>query len=320
MLGGLTGLITYVASRLAVRRHATARQWTGKTRGGKFGNGCIKVVLKYCGLKWGYRCLSFLVPYFFVFAPKATRSSLEYWKVRDPKLSLPQRVWLVMRHYQSFGTVLMDRLYQSFHKESIFQSNPHGFEHILQAAANETGSILVGAHVGGFDLALRYMEKDGMDRPFHSLQYGSEGQTFAKVMQKESMKNIHTLFTNFDNQPIFLLHELLRDGKIVGLMADRPVSSHYELVKFMGHLALIDIAPFRIAATHEVPLIFSLGFKGKGKKYDFFAAEPVLIPKDGDRDQRFLEAAQSFAEYLEIHLRNYPDQWFNFYPSFSTAP
>ncbi|MCX6112014.1 MAG: DUF2062 domain-containing protein, partial [Proteobacteria bacterium] len=63
-LGILVGFVTYAISK----RLSHKSTWTGKSRGGIFGNWFLNQVLKIFGLRAGYFCLFFIVPYFYFFA------------------------------------------------------------------------------------------------------------------------------------------------------------------------------------------------------------------------------------------------------------
>ncbi|MCC6137777.1 MAG: DUF2062 domain-containing protein [Bdellovibrionaceae bacterium] len=68
-LGAIVGGSTYLLKKHFFLKKTPA--WTGKTRGGVIGNGFLKLVLKHLGLRPGYFCLYFIIPYFYIFAPRA---------------------------------------------------------------------------------------------------------------------------------------------------------------------------------------------------------------------------------------------------------
>ena len=90
----------------------------------------------------------------------------------------------------------------------------------------------------------------------------------------------------------------------------------------MGKLAPLDCTPFKVAAACQAQLLFTFGFKSKPGYYDFYAepARTYCYSPDKDRRLSALEWTQEFAEALERRLVDYPDQWFNFFPFWSSQP
>jgi predicted LPLAT superfamily acyltransferase/glycosyltransferase involved in cell wall biosynthesis len=300
---------------------STKNNWTGKTRGGKLGNGFLIYVLRFCGRHVGYAFLFFVAPYFYLFAPRARRGLNEYWRVLEPKKGWWVRQFSIIRQMYRFGQVLMDRGFQSFHPLSQFQTRPHGMEQILEPLQKKQPLILASAHVGGWDLASAFLNQDGLRSQFHMVHYQSKDLTFEKVAGRgEALSHVQSLLTT--EEPVLKIREMLDRGEPVGFMADRATNTHVELVPFMGKIAPMDVRPYRIAAACGARVLFTFGFKGRGNEYDLYAFPSFLIEPRADRSRalQLRDCAASYAEKLEELVRKYPEQWFNFYPLFSSVP
>jgi predicted LPLAT superfamily acyltransferase/glycosyltransferase involved in cell wall biosynthesis len=319
-LGLMVGGIFYAVSTLL--KNQSTLNWTGKSRGGRLGNWLIRQIAQKLGLRAAYFCLYFIVPYFYLFAPRARRSAHEYWRLQRPNAGPVQRRVLIMKQFYRFGQVLIDRIYQSHRTTQIFRSNAKGIEHISNSVQARQGILIIGAHVGGWDIAARYLEWHGVDSHFYPVQLEASGVTFEKNLNKDENAAVQKVLTNRSQNPILEIHAKLREGKPVGLMADRPVSKHFELVPFFGKLAAFDSTGFRIAATVGIPVIWSFGFKSDGLVYDFYASNPKrLVYEEGSDHQDQIRAwIKEFADFLEIHRRKYPLQWFNFFEFWSSPP
>ncbi|HTM43920.1 MAG TPA: DUF2062 domain-containing protein, partial [Polyangiaceae bacterium] len=115
VLGTALGLV-FGCSAFALTwrlQRGRAVNWTGRTRGGVWGNAILAWVLRTLGLRAGYACLAFLIPYYYVFAPRARRALHEYWATVRPEATGLRRVALILRHLRRFGQVLMDRVFAS---------------------------------------------------------------------------------------------------------------------------------------------------------------------------------------------------------------
>jgi predicted LPLAT superfamily acyltransferase/glycosyltransferase involved in cell wall biosynthesis len=319
-LGISSGILAYVVSR-GMRRQKKP-SWSGATRGGKFGNGFLKFILKHMNIHVGYLFLYFIIPYFYLFAPQARRSLNEYWRMVNPSLTWPGRQRRILQHLFRFGQVLMDRLAQSFSAEAEFKTNPHGIEIILEALGDGKALILLCAHVGGWDLAAPLLKKDGYGNELHTIEYQTNQLNFNDFKEKGSADHVKALASNTSEQPIFSIHDLLSRGKPIGIMGDRPLSDRFELVLFFGKLAPFDTTAFRVAAASRAPLLMTFGFKGKSQTYDFYAlpARDYRYTTDQNRALQCQAWVQDYAFELEKMMRIYPEQWFNFFPLWSTVP
>lgn len=84
-------------------------KWQGKTRGGNFGYWFFIFLLRNLGLKFAYLFLRFVVVYFALFAPKASRSQYQYLKKAHHFSSF--KAWIsVIKNFYLFGQVILDKV------------------------------------------------------------------------------------------------------------------------------------------------------------------------------------------------------------------
>lgn len=328
VVGSAIGIVVGGAAFFIARRYRNFKKkngaWSGKTRGGMLGHNLLLGIMKLLGLRVASTILLFVVPYFYLFAPKGRRASREYWTCQMPERNFLVREFAIFRHFYRFATLLLDRLYQSYHEKPVFQTTSNGFENILGPLKRGEGLILLGAHVGAWDMAGAYVKRHGFTGEFYLLQYEAPGLTFNKVKDKQGFKagNAIPLYVNQLPQPMIALHALLNQGKPVAMMGDRPLGNYFELVPFMGKLAPFDTTAFRMAATSRKPLLFTFGFKGAFWRYDFFASplRNYEYTAGGDKQIDCLRWAGEYAHFLEGLLKRYPEQWNNFFPFWSSIP
>lgn len=317
-LGTIAFLISYSIFKVKDEIRPTNQAWSGKRRGGRFGNWFLLQVLKYLGFRAAYFCLFFIVPYFFVFAPRGTYSAMQYWRVMDPKASLLKRIWLTLKQYYQFGVVLLDRLGFELLSSAELVSNSKGFEHILDRINKKEGVIMLGAHTGSWEVASKRIYSDWHVDSFHTVQFSAEKK---KALEK-TPEPVKTIYKNLQSHASLDIQALLKSGMPVGMMADRPTTARYELVPFFGSLLPIDISPFRVSLALDVPIVFTFGFRNSFKAYDFYAlpAKSFSEYKGNSKEEQIYEWAKDFAKTLEDFVRRYPYQWFNFFPVFSHPP
>ncbi len=112
-------------------------------------------------------------------------------------------------------------------------------------------------------------------------------------------------------------------GERMKIMADRGSGDHLELLPLLGRLVPIDLNAFYLAATARIPVVMAAGCKGSTNgQYRFFTGRPRVYEFTGTapHELQSYEWAQDFLRDIEALLREFPDQWFNFYPYWSTLP
>jgi predicted LPLAT superfamily acyltransferase len=93
-------------------------------------------------------------------------------------------------------------------------------------------------------------------------------------------------------------------------------------VPFLGEPAAFPVGPFLIAALAGAPLMQVFGVREPDGHYRFigFPPEYLTLPAHAERDAYLEACARRYAERLEKLVREYPLQWYNFYPFWNAPP
>ena len=316
----LCGMIWHALSILEAKARAP---WTAKMRGGRFGAFFMQQVSRRLGLAATYICLLFIAPYFYFVAPKGKKASLEYLRYVFPEDGPIKRRLKVVKHFYAFGKILLDRLFQSQAKESMFKLDIHGRQHVAYAFESGKGALLLSAHVGGWDISTRSMLLEYMKEKLAVAEFKVDNAMNADETTRKGDELIQNKIKVNDGQvPILHYRNMLDAGQIVAIMADRPLTDKLALVKFLGKFVPFDVTPFRIAASCNAPVIFCFAFKTGFKSYEFVVDAPRFyqFTPGADKDALARSWVQDFASRLEKEVKKHPYQWLNFFPIFSTAP
>ncbi|RYZ76857.1 MAG: DUF2062 domain-containing protein [Proteobacteria bacterium] len=332
VLGGVlalvSGLTFYVGAKLR-NQPKKAANWNGRSRGGVVGNAILHFILKNLGTGAGYFVLRFIVPYFYLFAPRGRKALNEYYSIIRPEMGWLPRQLTIVAHFYRFGQILMDQTVQRHSKIPQYSTVPHGIEHIMDCLRSGQGLILLSAHVGSWSLAADLLPTKGAIQQLtvveykpNEMQMRSPADSVRTAGEKPEGLSHDRLAPNLAEQPIFNIQQLLTSGKPVGLMGDRPLGSRFELVLFYGKLAPVDVTAFRIAAALKKPLVMTYGFKKDARVYNFYAGPAKIYAYEVgvDRELQLKTWAQDYAHDLEKILKLYPEQWFNFFPFWSSVP
>ena len=104
----------------------------------------------------------------------------------------------------------------------------------------------------------------------------------------------------------------LSDGEILSIPGDRIFGSPRSVeCDFFGGKAKFPLGPFAIAVQRDTPLLAVFVMKETSSRYKI---QINCINSQGkDNRERTANAAQHFALLLEAVVRQYPEQWFNYY-------
>ena len=250
--------------------------------------------------------------YFLLFAPAAKAASRAYLR---RALDRAPTFADVFRHFYSFASTIHDRIFLLNGRFDLFQVEVHGEDIIQDVLAAGRGAILMGAHLGSFEVV-------------RALGRRQPGLRVAMVMYEENARKLNAALAAInpaavrDIIPLGQIDSMLRvqacldDGMVLGVLGDRTLGGEPTLrVPFLGADAEFPLGPMRLAAMLKRPVLFMSGLYLGGNRYairferlaDFSALE-----RSG-RDAAIQGAVAAYAACLERHCRAAPCNWFNFF-------
>jgi predicted LPLAT superfamily acyltransferase len=249
--------------------------------------------------------------FYFVARPRERAASKKYL---GRVLGREPGVGDVLRHLHCFAAVLLDRVYLMSGHHAGIDVRIHGEEALSQAADEGAGCLLLGAHLGSFEV-LRFL--------------GEQRLRVHLAMYEENARQTNAALGAFgaDALPVIALgrvdsmlniEEALSQGGAVGLLADRTFESTGTLaVPFLGDDALFPTGPMRLAVALGRPVYFMAGLYRDGR-YDVYFERLADGDRNGAPRARFVEdAVRRYAARLEHHCRLAPYNWFNFHDFWS---
>ena len=179
--------------------------WKGKTRGGTFGYLFFIYLIKYLGITAAYLFLSLVVLYFIPFAPKATKSTwfyarhiLKYNRIRSLKM--------LLLNYYRLGQILIDKVAIGNGKVNQYQFKFERYPEFLQLLNSEQGVIMIGAHVGNWEIGVPFFDDYGkkINIVIHSLSPVEARSALSMILTKNRRKNWMVILKGFQHKTIKL--------------------------------------------------------------------------------------------------------------------
>ena len=265
--------------------------------------------------------LYLIAGYFLLFSPAARRAAADWLRrVRGEEGWQPG--WRdLFRQFLSFASVVHDRVFLVNNQYGMFDIHLHGHELTIDLREQGRGLMLMGAHMGSFEV-------------LRSLGRQQPGLRVVMTMYKKNAQKINQLLSAINPaaeldvvelgqvDSMLQLHALLDANTIVGMMGDRALGDEaIRAIPFFGQPAAFPLGPFRMAAVLRRPVIFMVGLYGGGRRYDIHfekLADFSDVPT-GERQAQMEAAMDRYALLLEKYGRMAPHNWFNFYDFWQTV-
>ena len=248
--------------------------------------------------------------YYRAFSPRARSASRQYL---EKVLGRKPRLADVFRHYYTFATVALDRVFLLKGRFQRFDVRIEG-EHLLREALDAgRGCLLIGAHLGSFE-ALRTLGRENAVR-VKLVMYEDNARKVIAVSKAIDPGLADSVIPLGSFDSMLRVAGGLERGEWIGVLADRNLDNEgQEPVQFFGEPAAFPASPFRIAAMLRRPVILMVGLYRGGNRYELhferLLEEPELASRDREAVRRWM---QRYAARLEHYCRKAPYNWFNFY-------
>lgn len=292
--------------------------WKGQSRGNLLGYKIFVTLLKNFGLKPAYFLLRFVALYFFLFSPASFRNIYNVYR-RRLKFGFFRSIVFVYRNYFVFGQVLLDKTATLAGFRSKFTFDFDGEQHLRRMAEGNTGCLLISAHIGNFEMAGHMLER--LETRVNIIMLDAEYQRIRNYLSTVTQKSFHVIAIREDNAHVFEINTALEKKEILCIHGDRYLAGNKTLeIEFLGKTARFPTGPFYLAMKYGIPVSFVFAMKERKSHYHFYATPPRHYHQQGtmaQRDEMLRTIIGDYKNQVEQKLRQYPEQWFNYYDFWS---
>ena len=283
------------------------------------GNATLLRVMTWLSLRCGRRAsrvvLHAITLYFLLFSPAACASSRDYLRrVRGR----PARWREVYRHLLTFATTIHDRIYLMNERHDLFDIRLDGEELVESALAQGNGALLIGAHLGSFEV----IRSAGRAQPALRIavaMFEDNAQRISATLAAINPAARPDVISLGRIDAMLKIRDRLDDNGMVGILADRTLlrdaGASIRRLEFLGAPAAFPVGPLRMAAMLKRPVLFMTGLYRGGNRYDIHF-EPLADFSGLPRDARADAIDGALARYvalLEQYCRAAPYNWFNYF-------
>ena len=222
----------------------------------------------------------------------------------------PARWRDVFAHVYSFAATLLDRVYMAVGDFDRFVVRVEGAALVERALATGRGCVLLGSHLGSFDMMALAGQSAGVRRVNIMMRVDPRSRVRRLAGVNDNLLGVIPL-----GQPDSFLraHELLSRGEIVAVLADRCDGKASVPVRFFGRETAMPVAPHILAARSGASTLMCFGLYEGGNRYRIEFVECGAAAPLQSRGSDLVPYVERYAAVLECYARRYPKNWFNFY-------
>ena len=248
-----------------------------------------------------------------VLAP-ARRASKDYLR---RVLGRPPRWRDVYRHYHTFASTILDRVLLLTGRSADFELRVNGPDVVAQALVPGRGLLLLGAHLGSFELC-RIAGADRAGFVVNVVMHEANADKIATWMRETSPAagaERHCARAAGDDAQDPRCAGARRDRRHARRPADR---AHGDAERPLPRRDGAGSRRVRCASRSRstFPVVLFFGLYRAPRCYDLFFER--MHTGTGDAQARLAPLVEAFVARVEAHTRSAPYNWFNFYDFWDT--
>jgi len=290
-------------------------KWEGKSRGNSTGYKIFIFLINRLGLGIAYFILHFVAFYFYLFS-KEEKQHIKWYFRNIQHFSSLKTQYYIFKSFYSLGVSLLDKMAFFSGAKTNFTFDFDGEQYMHQLAKEKTGAIIIGAHIGNWEVAGQLMER--IDVKVNIVMQVAEHEKIKEVLEQSMvLKKMNIIAIADDFSYLIEIKKALDNNEFVILHGDRFIDdSNIMEMDFMGAKADFPMGPFLLALKFRKPVLFAFAMKETKNHYHFYSSKPIYNNKRTDPKELKTETRKLIEKYiqnLEAMIRKHPEQWYNYY-------
>jgi predicted LPLAT superfamily acyltransferase len=286
-------------------------RWDGKTKGSLTGYKIFLFFINSLGLGFAYRLLQIVTYYYYLFAAKQKKALLDFYQ-DTLHISASDARKMARRNFYIFGQTLVDRAAFLLGKDQKFTHTFQNEQCLIDIRDGGKGGILLSAHLGNWETAGNLL-KGRITPTINIVMLDAEVESIKKYMDLSTGgSRFKVIAIKNDLSHIISIRNALLNNEFVAIHSDRYIEgAKFIELDFFGKKAKFPYGPFVVASKFDAPVTFV--FAAKDGKYSYHLS--ATLPIAGRMKPE--EIARLYVEELERKVREYPEQWFNYFNFFN---
>ncbi|MDO8730198.1 MAG: ELM1/GtrOC1 family putative glycosyltransferase [Candidatus Omnitrophota bacterium] len=193
---------------------------------------------------------------------------------------------------------------------------PDSRERLEKALSGGKGVIFLAGHFGNWEL--------------NSITGALHGYPVLVLAREQGWPKLNRLLTEYRESkgcrvvtkgfPVRELIQGLKEGRIIGILADQDGGKHGVFAPFFGRLASTAPGTIALSLRTGAPVIPAFMVRLQGPLHNFIMEEPLQIPAHGTEEERIQAGVTAYLEVMEKYIRRFPTQWLWFHRRWKSSP
>jgi lauroyl/myristoyl acyltransferase len=188
-----------------------------------------------------------------------------------------------------------------------------GYSRIVEGRLRGKGVLLLTAHLGNWEVGGLMLAQ--MKQPIHVVLVPDIFPGVERQRRKlHEACGVVEIRVDRSFVPTLAVLRALSHNGIVAMQGDRDFDNTGVAVPFFGREAYFPRGPLRVAMASGATVLPSFIVRMPDGRYRAIVEEPLVVESGEDRDASLRRNLERYVAILERYVREYPDQWYCFYP------
>lgn len=224
-----------------------------------------------------------------------------------PHLAHKEIARLVGGTFDNLGRTAFEilRLGSGTSRSVLSRIDAEGIEHLVKAAAQGQGALLMTGHFGNWELLGAWVRALGypLDVVVKPARNPLADRFYNAQRAKVGVGIIHTQVATLG------IVRALQAGRFVAILADQYAGEDGIEVEFFGRMVSTPRGPATLALRLHCPILTGVLIRRTRGRFLAKIDGPVVYQPTGDVERDVFAITQEFTRRLENHIRRHPDQW-----------
>ena len=190
-------------------------------------------------------------------------------------------------------------------------------ERMRTALLEGHGVVVLTGHIGTWEWLSAAFSLNGM--PVTAIAKLQPNAEYSRVLD-DLRATIHVEIFNRGTNELRAAGRALKDGKILGFLADQDAGSGGAFINFLGKTASTPMGPAVFARRFNAPVLPAFIIRKEDGRHLVKIGEIMHFEDTGDTDADLLRFTEKMTKILEEVIRENPTQWLWFQKRWNTPP
>ncbi|MBR0103182.1 MAG: lysophospholipid acyltransferase family protein [Selenomonadaceae bacterium] len=190
-------------------------------------------------------------------------------------------------------------------------------ERMQAALAEGQGVVVLTGHIGTWEWLSAAFTLNGL--PVTAIAKLQPNAEYSRVLD-DLRATIHVEIFNRGTNELRAAGRALKEGKILGFLADQDAGPGGAFIKFLGKTASTPMGPAVFSRRFNAPVLPAFIIRKEDGRHLVKIGEVMHFEDTGDTDADLLRFTQKMTKILEDVIRQNPTQWLWFQKRWNTPP